>query len=116
MSGKADAKAPFWRIKTLAEMTEREWESLCDGCGKCCLIKLEDEDTGALHFTNVACRLLNLETCRCGNYAQRRDLVPDCVKVTAESAGPITGRSSRTPVSSARSSACLSLRKTPSPM
>ena len=80
---------PFWRRKTLAEMTAQEWESLCDGCGKCCLVKLQDEDTGALLFTNVACRLLNTETCRCGNYAKRQQLVPDCVKVTPDTAGAL---------------------------
>ena len=70
-------------------MTAQEWESLCDGCGKCCLVKLQDEDTGALLFTNVACRLLNTETCRCGNYAKRQQLVPDCVKVTPDTAGAL---------------------------
>ena len=89
MPDKPPAQVPFWRRKTLAEMTDSEWESLCDGCGKCCLIKLEDEDTGELHFTNVACHLLNAETCRCGNYAKRQQLVPDCVKVTPETAGTL---------------------------
>jgi uncharacterized protein len=69
----------FWRTKKLNEMTHEEWESLCDGCGKCCLHKLEDEDTGKVHFTNVACRLLDLKTCRCSSYASRTGLVPDCI-------------------------------------
>ena len=86
---------PFWRRKTLAEMTPQEWESLCDGCGKCCLVKLQDEDTGALLFTNVSCRLLNTETCRCGNYAKRQQLVPDCVKVTPDTAGALTLKTQR---------------------
>lgn len=80
----SDAAEPFWRRKTLAEMTTAEWESLCDGCAKCCLAKLEDIDTGELHWTNVACRLLDLGTCRCSRYAERARLVSDCVQVTAD--------------------------------
>lgn len=69
----------FWETKTLAEMTTEEWESLCDGCGKCCLIKLEDEDTGELAFTSVVCDLIDLETCRCTRYSERCTLVPECI-------------------------------------
>ena len=76
----------FWETKTLAQMTHTEWESLCDGCGKCCLHKLQDEDTGELAFTNAACRLLDRETARCSDYAHRRIKVPDCVRLTAKSA------------------------------
>jgi uncharacterized cysteine cluster protein YcgN (CxxCxxCC family) len=75
---------PFWKTKTLAEMSQEEWESLCDGCGRCCLHKLRDEDTGAIHWTNVACRLLDTKTCQCGDYAHRRRRVPDCVRLTPE--------------------------------
>jgi uncharacterized cysteine cluster protein YcgN (CxxCxxCC family) len=77
-----DDAAPFWRAKTLAEMTADEWESLCDGCGKCCLHKLEDADTGEITFTNVACKLLDAETCRCTSYLKRKQLVRDCEILT----------------------------------
>lgn len=69
----------FWRRFPLDELPRNEWEALCDGCGKCCLIKLEDEETGEVAYTDIACRLLDLGTCRCGNYALRRQLVRGCV-------------------------------------
>src|ERR1700689_3133636 len=74
--------APFWKTKTLEEMSHAEWESLCDGCGRCCLHKLRDDDTQALSFTNVACRLLNTKTCQCSDYQRRQRWVPDCVRLT----------------------------------
>ena len=72
---------PFWRAKKLNQMSKAEWESLCDGCGKCCLHKIRETD-GTLSFTNVACRLLDTHSCRCGNYPRRKALVPDCVVLT----------------------------------
>ena len=73
---------PFWRSKRLAQMTRDEWESLCDGCGKCCLHKLEDADTGEIAMTDVTCGYLDLEACQCRDYANRQTNVPDCVKLT----------------------------------
>ncbi len=75
---------PFWKTKTLEEMSRAEWESLCDGCGKCCLAKLEDEDTGEIHFTTVGCRLFDADLCRCEDYENRVKRVPDCVPLTPE--------------------------------
>ena len=75
---------PFWKVKSLASMSREEWESVCDGCGRCCLHKLRFDDTGELAYTNVACRLLDLDTARCGDYPNRRRRVPDCVNLTPE--------------------------------
>lgn len=72
----------FWRYKPLSAMTDAEWESLCDGCGRCCMHKLEDEDSGKFFLTAIACRLLDAVTCRCSNYNERQNLVPDCLKLT----------------------------------
>ncbi len=77
---------PFWRRKSLEEMNRQEWESLCDGCGRCCLVKLEDEDTGKIHFTDVGCKLFNAAACRCRDYANRTRKVRDCIKLTPETA------------------------------
>lgn len=81
---------PFWRRKTLEEMTTDEWESLCDGCGKCCLHKIEDIDSGKVYFTNVACRMLDLDTCRCRDYTHRSQLVSDCSVLTPQMARVLT--------------------------
>ena len=82
ISGPWDENAPFWKRKSLAGMSAEEWESLCDGCGQCCLIKLEDEDTGEIAVTRLACKLLDLGSCRCSNYGDRQEHVTDCVKLT----------------------------------
>ena len=77
-------KPGFWRGRALEDLSHQEWEALCDGCGRCCLIKLEDEDTEEVHYTDVHCRLFDPDTCRCGNYALRRQLVKGCVQLTPE--------------------------------
>ena len=76
--------APFWKTKSLTEMTREEWEQLCDGCGRCCLNKLEDDDSGQFLYTRAACKLLDLKTCRCSDYANRAKRVSDCVTLTPE--------------------------------
>ncbi|WP_147109050.1 YcgN family cysteine cluster protein [Tateyamaria sp. syn59] len=69
----------FWEKKPITKLSRKEWEALCDGCGKCCLNKLEDEDSGEVALTRVACRLLDDETCRCSQYEIRHQFVPDCI-------------------------------------
>jgi uncharacterized cysteine cluster protein YcgN (CxxCxxCC family) len=87
-SGRKDE--PFWLAKSLNDMTQGEWESLCDGCGRCCLNKLEDYDTGEISWTNIACRLLDQESCRCRDYANRHDEVADCLPLTLASVKTMT--------------------------
>lgn len=78
----------FWE-KPLGSLDRGEWEALCDGCGKCCLHKIEDEDSGAVHPTNVACRLLDRHTGRCTNYRGRKAYVPDCIRLTSSGVGAL---------------------------
>lgn len=80
---------PFWRTKRLEEMSHDEWEALCDGCARCCLVKLEFEDTGELALTMAACRQLDLESCRCDCYDDREGRVEDCLVLTPETLGAI---------------------------
>lgn len=81
-NGCADlTESPFWE-QPIETLTRDQWEALCDGCGKCCLHKVEDEDTGRIYPTNVACKLLDLESCRCADYRHRRMHVPDCIRLT----------------------------------
>jgi hypothetical protein len=79
-------EARFWEAKSLDELNREEWEALCDGCGRCCLLKIEDEDTGDLFYTNVVCEFHDSARCRCTAYQQRSLLVPDCIKVTPKTA------------------------------
>ena len=75
---------PFWEVVALTDMTQEQWESLCDGCGKCCVLKLEDADTGAIYYTDVSCKLLCTNSAQCTDYHNRKSLVPDCVILTPD--------------------------------
>lgn len=80
---------PFYETKSLSEMTSAEWESLCDGCGKCCVVLLQDEGDDAVHRTNVGCRLLDLKAVRCSDYDNRHSRVPSCVRLTPDNIGDL---------------------------
>ena len=78
------AEKPFWQTVKLADMTAAQWEAVCDGCAKCCLVKLQDEDSGEVVFTDIVCNLLDQQSCRCTHYEERTKLVPECVKLTKD--------------------------------
>ena len=80
----------FWEEKSLAEMNQQEWEALCDGCGRCCLIKLEDEDSGEIYYSDVRCKLLDTNSCQCTDYKRRKQKVPDCIKLTVHNVQEIS--------------------------
>jgi uncharacterized cysteine cluster protein YcgN (CxxCxxCC family) len=84
------SSVPFWKTKSLEEMNAREWESLCDGCGRCCLLKLQDEDTEKIYFTDIACDLFDPNTCRCKDYKNRQAQVSDCVRLTPHEVRTLT--------------------------
>ena len=78
------AEKPFWQTVKLADMTAAQWEAVCDGCAKCCLVKLQDDGSGEIVFTDIVCNLLDQQSCRCAHYEERTKLVPDCVKLTKD--------------------------------
>jgi len=80
-----DNEKPFWQVKELSQLSPQEWESLCDGCGKCCLHKLQDEETDELVFTSISCQYLDTDNCHCRVYPKRKEYVPDCLNLNASS-------------------------------
>ncbi len=81
---------PFWQTTTLEDMTQQQWESLCDGCAQCCAHKLEDEDSGELFYTNIVCQYLDTQECRCSVYPERQQKVADCIQITPQNAGTLS--------------------------
>ncbi|MEL6298940.1 MAG: YcgN family cysteine cluster protein [Pseudomonadota bacterium] len=83
-------RPPFWERKALSEMTRREWEQLCDGCGRCCMLKVEDEDTGDIFLTGLSCRLLDTDSCKCTDYPDRQAKVSDCIVLSPDRVGELS--------------------------
>ena len=81
-TAKPEDKRPFWETKSLSRMNTSEWEALCDGCGRCCLNKVEYADTKEIYYTDVACKQLNLKSCKCKDYPNRKKIVPDCIQLS----------------------------------
>jgi len=86
MTDQDKTSTSFWKRKRLSQMNHDEWESLCDGCGRCCLHKLEDQDDGRIYYTRAACELLDISTCRCKDYSNRQSLMPDCIQLSVDHA------------------------------
>jgi hypothetical protein len=84
MPPRKPSSVPFWKRKSLDDMTATEWESLCDGCARCCLNKIEDIESGEIYLTKVACSLLDVGSCRCSDYPNRQQKMPDCIRITPE--------------------------------
>jgi uncharacterized cysteine cluster protein YcgN (CxxCxxCC family) len=86
MTEQDKTSVPFWKQKRLSQMSHDEWESLCDGCGRCCLNKLEDEEDGRIYYTRAACSLLDVDTCRCTDYQNRKEKMPNCIQLSVDNA------------------------------
>lgn len=89
-NGNTGDERPYWERKSLDEMTHQEWEQLCDGCGRCCMLKLEDEDSGEIFLTRLACKLLAIGQCSCTDYKNRHERVPDCLSLTPQMVRELT--------------------------
>jgi len=87
---KSTSESKYWQTTPLSKMTDSQWEGLCDGCARCCLNKLEDWDTGEIYWTNVACELLDCDTCRCKDYDNRQASMPDCIQLTQDNIAEIS--------------------------
>jgi len=89
-AGNGPGSVPYWQKKRLDQMSQAEWEGLCDRCGRCCLMKLEDEETGHIYATDIGCRLLDDRSCQCEDYENRHNIVTDCVKISPQVVSDLT--------------------------